>query len=194
MRNLSYSTQQGRVPSEQDLFAGSSGEPQASVNGKGLAGDEVRAGGKEEDGLGNVVGVAVAAHGRFGCKAGGLRAIGGAARRSAGLIGRIIHFNPAGSDAVHVDFGREGLGHGLREHVQRGLGRTVVGVPGPCVQTAKRTDVDDAAAGGAQMRQSLAGDEERAAGVGLEDSVPLLEGQALEGRGGKDSGVVDEDV
>ena len=26
--------------------------------------------------------------------------------------------DPAGSDAVHTDIGREGLGHGLSEHVQ----------------------------------------------------------------------------
>jgi len=44
------------------------------------------------------------------------------------------------------------------------------------------------------MRESLARDEERSAGVGVEDSVPLVEGEAFESGGGEDCSVVDEDV
>ncbi len=44
------------------------------------------------------------------------------------------------------------------------------------------------------MRQGFARNEEGAAGVGFEDRVPLREGQALEGGGAKDGGVIDEDV
>jgi hypothetical protein len=47
---------------------------------------------------------------------------------------------------------------------------------------------------GAEMRQGFARNEKGAAGVGFEDGVPLVEGKALEGRGAKDGGVVDEDV
>jgi hypothetical protein len=44
------------------------------------------------------------------------------------------------------------------------------------------------------MRQGFARNEEGAAGVGFEDGVPLGEGQALEGRGGKDGRVINEYV
>ena len=67
-----------------------------------------------------------------------------------------------------------------------------MGVAGPGANAAERTDVDDAAMSGAEVRQSFAGDEKRAAGVGLEDRVPLIEGEAFEGRGVEDGGVVDE--
>jgi len=69
-----------------------------------------------------------------------------------------------------------------------------VRVPSPGVETAKRTHVDDATARSAEMRQSFARDEKRAAGVGFEDGIPLVERKAFEGSGGKDGGVVDEDI
>ena len=69
-----------------------------------------------------------------------------------------------------------------------------MGVAGPGANPTERTDIDDAAARGAEMRQSLARDEKRAAGIGFEDLVPLLEREALERGGGEDGGVVDEDV
>ena len=57
-----------------------------------------------------------------------------------------------------------------------------MGVAGPGMQSAERSDVDDAATRGAQMRQSLAGNQKRAAGIGLEGRVPLLEREALQRR------------
>ena len=48
-------------------------EAEAAIDNERLAGDEVGAGGKEEDGLSDVVRVAVAAHGSFGGEAGGLQ-------------------------------------------------------------------------------------------------------------------------
>ena len=69
-----------------------------------------------------------------------------------------------------------------------------MGVSSPGVKTAERTHVYDSALCDAEMRQSFARDEEWAAGVRFEDSIPLVEGQAFESRGGEDGGVVDEDV
>lgn len=48
------------------------GKGEAAVDGEDLAGDEVGASAKEEDGLSDVVGRAVAAHGGFGGEARGL--------------------------------------------------------------------------------------------------------------------------
>jgi hypothetical protein len=62
------------------------------------------------------------------------------------------------------------------------------------VETAKRTHVDDSAVRRTEKRQGFARDEKGATGVGFEDGVPLIEGKALEGRGAKDGGIVDEDV
>ena len=94
-------------------------------------------------------------------------------------FGRAGKCDPAGSDAIHADFGREGLGHGFGEHVQGGLGSAVVGVAGPGMEAAERANVDDAAVRGAQMRQSLAGHEKRAAGIGLERLRPIARAQRL---------------
>ena len=44
-------------------------EAKAAIDDECLAGDEVRAGGKKEDGLGDVFAIAVAAHGSFGGEA-----------------------------------------------------------------------------------------------------------------------------
>ena len=65
---------------------------------------------------------------------------------------------------------------------------------GPGVESTERTHVNDAAARGAEMRQGFARDEKGSAGVGFKDGIPLVEGKALEGSGGKDGGVIDEDV
>lgn len=46
---------------------------EAAVDNERLSGDEFRTGGEEEDGLSDVVGVAVAAHGSFGGEASGLQ-------------------------------------------------------------------------------------------------------------------------
>jgi len=67
-------------------------------------------------------------------------------------------------------------------------------VPGPGVETTERTHIDNATARGAEMRQCLARDEKWSACVGFEDCVPLIEGEAFERGGGKDGGVVDEDI
>ena len=67
-------------------------------------------------------------------------------------------------------------------------------VTGPGVKTTERTHINDAALRGAEMRQGFARNEERTASVGFEDSVPLGEGQALEGSRGKYGGVINEDV
>jgi len=69
-----------------------------------------------------------------------------------------------------------------------------MGVSGPGVETTERTHIDDAALCRAEMRQGFVRNEEGAASVGFEDLIPLGEGQALEGGGAKDSGVIDEDV
>ena len=69
-----------------------------------------------------------------------------------------------------------------------------MGVAGPGVGGTEGTDVDDAAAEGAQMGQSLARDQEGAARIRGENVVPLIESEAFERGGGEDSGVVDEDV
>ena len=67
-------------------------------------------------------------------------------------------------------------------------------VAGPGAESAERSHVDDAALRSAEMGQGFARDEKRAASVGFEHGVPLVEGEAFEGRGSKDGGVVDEDV
>ena len=91
-------------------------EAEAAVDGEDLAGDEVGACGEEEGGGGDVVDGSVALH----------RGLGGEMLvASADLTGGDDH---AGRDAVDADLGRPGLGHGLREHVQRGLGGAVVRV------------------------------------------------------------------
>jgi len=62
------------------------------------------------------------------------------------------------------------------------------------VDSAEGADVDDAAMGGFEVRVGGLGDEERAAGVGLEHGVPLGDGDGFEDGGFKDSGVVDQDI
>jgi hypothetical protein len=69
-----------------------------------------------------------------------------------------------------------------------------MGVTSPGVECAERAHVDDAASGYAEMRQGFARDEKGPACVGFEDGVPLVEGEAFEGRGSKDRGIIDEDV
>jgi hypothetical protein len=44
------------------------------------------------------------------------------------------------------------------------------------------------------MEEGFSRNEERAAGVGLEDGVPLFEGEFLKGGCIKDCGVVDEQI
>ena len=65
---------------------------------------------------------------------------------------------------------------------------------GPGTDSAERTDVDDAAVSCAEMRKGLARDEERAAGVGFEYGIPLIESEAFERGGGEDGSVVNENV
>ena len=47
-------------------------EAEAAIDDERLASDEMRPGGEEEDGLSDVVRIAIAAHGSFGGEAGGL--------------------------------------------------------------------------------------------------------------------------
>ena len=152
-----------------------------------MSGDEAGACGEEEDGLSNLVGGSIAFHGSAGGKAPGV---------ASGIFAWLIpiKLNPAGCNAVDADLGRECFGHGLCEHVQGSLGGAVVGVGCPGVDSAKGADVDDAATGGAQMRDGFAGNQKRASGVGFEGGVPLREADLFKGRGIKDGGVVDEDV
>ncbi len=69
-----------------------------------------------------------------------------------------------------------------------------MGVRGPGLDSAQRPDVDDAAVDGAQVRESLAGNEEGTAGVGLEDLVPGGDGELVERGRIEDGGVVDDEV
>ena len=137
--------------------------------------------GEERDGCGDVGGAAVAAHGGFV----GEVLVGG--------VDLALH-DHAGSDAVDTDLGRPGFGHGLREHVERGLGGAVVAVGGPGMNAAERADVDDATVGGAQVGQSGLGGEEGRAGVSCEHVVPLEGRDLFERDGFEGAGVVDEDV
>jgi hypothetical protein len=62
------------------------------------------------------------------------------------------------------------------------------------MRRAERSNIDDAAFCRAQMRQRFARHQERTASVGFKDSVPLIEGKALQGCRGEDGGIVDEHV
>ncbi len=53
-----------------------------------------------------------------------------------GLVDLALH-DHSGGHAVDADLRRPGLGHGLGEHVQRGLGGAVVGVGGPGMNAAE---------------------------------------------------------
>ena len=156
-------------------------QAESAVDGENLAGDEMGADGEEEDGGGDIVGRAVAAH-------------GGTAGKVLELVGDLAVDDHAGSDAVHADFRSPGFRHGAGEHVQGGLGGAVVGVGGPGMESAEGADVDDAAAGGFQIRVSGLSGEEGGAGVGFEHGVPLFDGDGFEGSGFEAAGIVDEDV
>src|SRR5580704_3778136 len=156
-------------------------EAEAAVDGENLAGDEMWAGGEEEDGGGDIVGRAIALH-------------RGAAGEMLELFGDLAVDDHAGGDAVHADFRGPGFGHGAGEHVQGGFGGAVVGVGGPGMESTEGADVDDAAMGGFQIRVSGLGGEERGAGVGFEHGVPLFDGDGFKGSGFVAAGVVDEDV
>ena len=67
-------------------------------------------------------------------------------------------------------------------------------VPGPGMQSAQRTDIDDASVRGAQVGQGFARDEKRAAGIGLKGCIPLFERQAFQSRGSEDGGIIDEQI
>src|SRR5436309_14681783 len=59
--------------------------------------------------------------------------------------GPFSHINHARSNTIHGNLRRQGLCHHLGQHVQRGLGRTVVGVIGPRAQPSERTHMDNLA-------------------------------------------------
>ena len=67
-------------------------------------------------------------------------------------------------------------------------------VAGPGVSGPQRSEIDDAAVSGAQVGQRFAGNEKRAARVGVENIVPLFEGEAFERSRSEGAGVVDENV
>src|SRR5215469_17291505 len=131
-------------------------EAEAAVDSEDLAGDEVRAGGKEKDSGRDVVDSAVAPHRCL---------FGEVLVADADLTGSDDH---AGSDAVDADVRRPCLGHGLREHVQRGLRGAVVSVGGPGMNAAERADIDDATAGAFEVLVGIPGHEEGSTGVGGE--------------------------
>ena len=109
-------------------------ESEAAIDGEKLAGNEVGTRSEEERGFSDVFRGPVALHGRF---------VGEV------LVGRAdfaLH-DHSRRDAVDTDLRRPGLRHGLRKHVQGGLRCAVVGVGGPGMGAAERTDVDDTAAG-----------------------------------------------
>lgn len=110
-------------------------EAEAAVYGEDLAGDEVGAGGEEEDGLGYIAGGAVALERRAGGEVAGFFRL------------LLVQIDPARRDAVYADLRRERLGHGLRQRMERGLGGAIVGVGGPGAVSAEGADVDDAAVG-----------------------------------------------
>ena len=92
--------------------------------------------GEEGDSLGHILCGAIALHGRFRGESQG-----------GGLSFLFAQIDPTRSNTVDRNLRRESLGHGLREHVQRGLGCAVMGMIGPGAQSAERADVDDAATG-----------------------------------------------
>ena len=173
----------GRGVGDAELVGSASAalEAEAAVDSEELAGDEVWAGGEKDCGGGHVFGGAVALHGRFVCEM---------------LVGwaDFTLNDHAGGDAVDTDFRGPCLGHGLGEHVEGGLRGTVVGVGGPGVGSAEGAEIEDAALGGAEVREAGAGHEEGSAGVGGEHGVPLGGGDVFEGERGEDAGVVDEEV
>lgn len=69
-----------------------------------------------------------------------------------------------------------------------------MGVAGPGADSTQRTDVDDAAVRSAEVRKSFSRDEKRAACIGVEDLVPLIESETFKRRGSEDCSVVDEDI
>ncbi len=154
---------------------------EAAVDGENLAGNEVGGGSEEQDGLGDIVGGAVALH---RC----------APRELLELRVDFAVDDHAGGDAVDADFRSPGFGHGAGEHVEGGFRGAVVGMGGPGMEAAERADVDDASVGGFEVRVRGLGDEERGAGIGFKHPVPLLDGDAFEGGGFEVAGIVDEDV
>lgn len=69
-----------------------------------------------------------------------------------------------------------------------------MGVRRPGVQSPKRADVDDAAAGSFEVWMASLSSEERATRIGFKHRVPLFDGDVLERGGFIAAGVVDEDV
>ncbi len=65
---------------------------------------------------------------------------------------------------------------------------------GPGAHAAQRTNVDDAAMRGTQGGDGLARHKERAARVGLEDVVPLIERDFVQRSAFEDGGVVDDEI
>jgi hypothetical protein len=157
-------------------------ETEAAIDGQDLTCDKRGSGGQEEDRLRHIFGRTVALQRRTGSKT---------LRKSILLA---LKTDKTGSYAVDADRRRKGFGHGLREHVESGLGGAVVGVRGPGPDAAEGTDVDDAALSSLEMGQSLAGNKEGAAGIGLEDAIPTVEGERSQIGRFVDGGVVDEEI
>ena len=88
-----------------------------------------------------------------------------------------MHFaqhDHARGDAVHADLRCPGLGHGLAQHVQRGLAGAVVRMGGPRMHTAQRANVHNAAMRRLQVWVRSLSHQERPARVRGEHGVPLL--------------------
>src|SRR6516162_8427673 len=107
-------------------FSQSCLEPQSAINGKNLPSDEAGVRSKKQNSLCDILRSAVSPHGSSLRKT-----------RRGRLSVAFTKINPAWGYAVHRDVRSKGLGHGLREHVERGLRRAVMGVAGPCAQTAE---------------------------------------------------------
>ncbi len=69
-----------------------------------------------------------------------------------------------------------------------------MGMAGPGADSTERTNVDDSAMSSAEMLDCFAGNQKRAARVGFEDGVPLIEADLFKGGRIEDGSVVDEEI
>src|SRR5690606_19443362 len=145
------------------------------------------------DGGGDLLGGDQSAHGLAGLQRGPLR---------LGVVGGVEEpAHPGGVGGAGVDAGDADAlgevvgGHGEGEGVHRALAGGVQGALRQPGGGRDRAGVDDrGVAGGAQQRQRGAGGAHDAQHVDVEDAVPLLVRVVLDGAGGADARVVDEDV
>src|SRR5882724_12541527 len=122
------------------------------------------------------------------------RRMGGQTLEESRIFFSCSGIDHAGSNAVYSDLWRERLGHYLSKHVQRCLGRTVMGMRGPRLLTTERTHINDAAVSAAQRRNAALRNQEWRAHVDSEYFVPLVGGDVFEIRGFEDARIVNQQV